>query len=56
MASKVFLDANILLDFTLKRNGYDAAKKINELAVAGQVQAYITPSIVHIVETHCILR
>jgi putative PIN family toxin of toxin-antitoxin system len=49
MASKVFLDANILLDFTLKRGGYDAAKKIIELIVNGQIQAFITPSIVHIV-------
>jgi putative PIN family toxin of toxin-antitoxin system len=49
MASKVFLDANILLDFTLKRDGYDAAKKIIELVVSGQIQAFITPSIVHIV-------
>ena len=49
MASKVFLDANILLDFTLKRGGYDAAKKIIELLVNGQIQAFITPSIVHIV-------
>ena len=26
MAFKVFADANILLDFTLKREGYDVAK------------------------------
>jgi predicted nucleic acid-binding protein len=49
MASKVFLDANILLDFTLKRDNYDDSKRIIELAVNGQVQAFITPSIVHIV-------
>ena len=49
MASKVFLDANILLDFTLKRGGYDAAKKIVELVISGQIRAFITPSIVHIV-------
>jgi predicted nucleic acid-binding protein len=49
MASKVFLDANILLDFTLKRDGYNEAKKIIEFAVKGQIQAYITPAIVHIV-------
>ncbi|WEK37184.1 MAG: PIN domain-containing protein [Candidatus Pseudobacter hemicellulosilyticus] len=49
MASKVFLDANILLDFTLKREAYPVARKIMELAVNGQVQAFITPSIVHIV-------
>ena len=49
MASKVFLDANILLDFTLKRDSYDVSKKIIELAIEGKVHAFITPSIVHIV-------
>ncbi len=48
MASKVFLDANILLDLTLKRDGYETARQIIELAVNGQIQAFITPSIVHI--------
>lgn len=49
MAFKVFLDANIILDFTLKRDEYEQAKKIVELAVSGDIQAFITPSIVHIV-------
>ena len=49
MAFKIFLDANILLDFTLKKTACIDCKKIIELAVNGQVQAYITPSIVHIV-------
>jgi predicted nucleic acid-binding protein len=49
MASSIFIDANILLDFTLKRANYPDAKKMIELAVTGAVQAYITPSIVHIV-------
>lgn len=49
MASKVFLDANILLDFTLKRNEYEQSKQIIELAINGDIQAYITPSILHIV-------
>jgi len=49
MASKVFLDANILLDFTLQREGYEQSKQIIELAVNGTIQAFITPSIVHIV-------
>lgn len=48
MASRVFLDANILLDFTLKREAYPVARKIMELVVNGQIQAFITPSIVHI--------
>ena len=49
MASKVFIDANILLDFTLKRAGYQESKKIVELALDGHIVLYITPSIVHIV-------
>ena len=49
MASKVFLDANILLDFTLKRAGYQESKQIVELALDGYIVLYITPSIVHIV-------
>ena len=48
MASKVFLDANILLDFTLKREAYLVSRKIIELAVNNEIQAFITPSIVHI--------
>lgn len=49
MASKVFLDANILLDFTLKRDEYEQSRKMIELAVNGTIQAFITPSIIHIV-------
>ena len=48
MASKLFIDANILLDFTLKRADYLEAKQIFELAVNGQIHAFITPSIVQI--------
>ncbi len=46
MASKVFLDANIVLDFTLKRQAYRVSKEIVSLAVEGRIQAFITPSIV----------
>ncbi len=48
MATKVFLDANVLLDFTLKRSDYAVSQKIIELVVEGRIHAYITPSIVHI--------
>ena len=48
MAFKVFLDANILLDFTLQRDNYEQSKKIVALAVNGNIQAFITPSILHI--------
>jgi predicted nucleic acid-binding protein len=49
MASKIFIDANILLDFALKRTEYKNAKAIMELVISGKVQGFITPSIVHIV-------
>ncbi len=49
MAFKVFIDANILLHFTLHRAHYDEAKKLIELVINDGVQAYISPAIVHIV-------
>lgn len=49
MGSKIFLDANIILDFTLKRAEYADAKRIIETAVGGQVSAYTSSSIIHIV-------
>src|ERR1700754_329477 len=48
MAFRIFLDANILLDFTLKRESYPAARKLMEWAVSGRVQAYITPAVVQV--------
>ncbi len=49
MAFKIFLDANVILDFTLQRNvGYDNAKKIVQSVIDGKFNAYITPAIVHI--------
>lgn len=48
MASKVFIDANILLDFTLKRNNYEVSKQIIDLVVSGRIQGYVTPSIIQI--------
>jgi predicted nucleic acid-binding protein len=48
MAFKVLLDANVLLDFMLKRQGYELAKIVVQLAVQRSVQAFVTPSILHI--------
>jgi predicted nucleic acid-binding protein len=48
MASKVFLDANFLLDFTLQRTGYDSAKEIISLGVQGEIDLFTTPSVLHI--------
>lgn len=49
MAFKVFVDANILLDLTLKRAGYETARVLFTSAIAGDTQLYTTPSVLHIV-------
>lgn len=49
MAVKVFLDANILLDFTLKREYYEDAKEVLQLIINNSVQGYTTSSVIHIV-------
>ena len=46
MAYRLFMDTDILLDFTLKRDGYGTARQLMEWAVKGRVQLFITPSIV----------
>ena len=48
MASKVFLDANFLLDFTLQRAGYADARDIVKLAIAGDIELFTTPAVIHI--------
>jgi len=45
---KVFLDANILLDFTLKRKEYASAKALIKLGIDSLIQLHITPSVLHI--------
>jgi predicted nucleic acid-binding protein len=46
MAFRVFLDANILLDFALKRPKYESARTLIEWAVQGRVEAYVTPAVI----------
>lgn len=48
MASRIFLDANILLDFTLKRESYPIVKQLMTRVVSSEVNAFISPSILHI--------
>jgi predicted nucleic acid-binding protein len=48
MGFKLFLDANILLDFFLKRDNYHQAKSIINLVITGKVSAFVTPAIIHI--------
>jgi predicted nucleic acid-binding protein len=49
MAVKIFLDANVLLDYTLKREFSDDTKVILEQVVDNRVQAFITSSVLHII-------
>ena len=49
MVSKIFLDANVLLDFTLKRKAYHDAKKLIELVITEKLKGFVTPAIIHIV-------
>jgi predicted nucleic acid-binding protein len=49
MASKIFLDANILLDLTLKRESYPVVSQIFTKVINAEIRAYTSPSIIHIV-------
>jgi predicted nucleic acid-binding protein len=45
MAFRIFLDTDILLDLTLKRDKFQTARQLMEWAVQGRVQAFITASV-----------
>src|SRR5437867_7048485 len=48
MIHKIFLDDNIMLNFTLKREiGFEAVRKIIEEALKGKVKAFVTPAVIH---------
>lgn len=50
MGFKIFLDVNIILDYTLKRpEGYNAAKKILEKITTGEYEGYTSSVAIHIV-------
>ena len=48
MAFKVFADANLLLDFSLKRENYPAARQIIRNAIEQKIELFTTPSVLHI--------
>ncbi|MBV6642789.1 MAG: PIN domain-containing protein [Cyclobacteriaceae bacterium] len=48
MAFKVFLDANFLLDLTLKREGFEKSSQVFQLALNGDLNLYSTPAVLHI--------
>jgi predicted nucleic acid-binding protein len=41
MAAKVFFDANVLLDFLLKRKQYDQSKKLIQIVESGAIRVYV---------------
>src|SRR5882757_2744633 len=53
MAFRIFLDAGVLLDLTLKREGYAAARQLMAWVVSGRVQAYVTPAAVQETARRC---
>jgi predicted nucleic acid-binding protein len=48
MASKLFLDANILLDLTLPRSGSPSAQTIMHAGNKGVVQLFTSPAVIHV--------
>ena len=48
MADKLFLDANIILDFLLKRNSYIDCVRLFELIQQRKIIAFATPSVIQI--------
>lgn len=49
MASKVFVDANFLLDITLQRKNAEEANAIVQLSIHKEIDLFTTPSVLHIV-------
>jgi predicted nucleic acid-binding protein len=49
MASKIFMDANCLLDLILHRTGYDHTQVLFQFAIAGEIHLFTTPAVLHIV-------
>lgn len=48
MAFKIFLDANILLDYALHREHYRDAEEVLNMVANKEVYAFITTSVLHI--------
>jgi predicted nucleic acid-binding protein len=45
MGYRIFVDADVLLDFTLKRGGYPMVRRLMEWVIAGRVQVFISLAI-----------
>lgn len=49
MGSKIFLDANVILDQVLKRTDHENTRLLFQRVLDGQFSAYTSPSIIHII-------
>ena len=49
MVFKVFLDANVCLDFLLQRNGFEPAEAVIDRILNKEIKAFITPTVLHII-------
>jgi predicted nucleic acid-binding protein len=45
MAFRIFLDTDVLLDFTLKRSRYPIVRRLMEWAINGRVQVFLSSAI-----------
>ena len=45
MVFRIFVDADVLLDFTLKRGSYPMVRRLMERVIAGRVQVFISSAI-----------
>src|SRR5579863_7289799 len=43
MSFRIFVDTDVLLDFTLKRSAYSIVRRLMEWAINGGVQVFVSP-------------
>jgi len=48
MASKILLDANILIEFLLERNQFQVSQKLLKILIDNPYKVFVTPAIIHI--------
>ncbi len=48
MASKILIDANILIDFLLKRKNFEVSERLLKNIFTNQYKVFVTPAIIHI--------
>ncbi len=48
MASKILLDANVLIDFLLERSGFEVSERLLKVILYHPYKVFVTPAIIHI--------